>query len=41
MLPTDHEMILAMNAVDAHAQDSVAIDELLLPIQKAFSQCTC
>jgi hypothetical protein len=40
MLPTDHEMILTMNAIDAHAQNSVAVDDLLLPVQKEFSQYT-
>jgi hypothetical protein len=33
-------MIPVRHAIDAHAQDFVAKDELLLPIPKAFAQCT-
>ena len=37
VLSTHQEMIPATKAIDAHAQDSVVKDELLLPILKAFS----
>jgi hypothetical protein len=33
-------MVPARNAIDAHAQDFVMNDELLLPILQAFAQCT-
>jgi hypothetical protein len=38
VLSTHQEVIPATNAIDAHAQDSVVNDELLLPILKAFSE---
>jgi hypothetical protein len=37
---TAKNMIAARNATDAHAQDFVANDNLLLPIMKASAQCT-
>jgi hypothetical protein len=39
ILSTDEEMIPARNAIEAHAQDFVVVDEVLLPILKAFTQC--
>ena len=39
VLPTGQETIAARNAIDAHAQDFVVSDELLLPFLKAFPQC--
>jgi hypothetical protein len=38
VLSTHQEMIPAAKAIDEHAPDSVANDELLLPILKAFTQ---
>ena len=40
VLSTDPEMIPAKNTTDTHAQDFLANDQLLLPILKAFVQCT-
>jgi disulfide oxidoreductase YuzD len=37
VLSTHQEMIPATNAIEAHAQDSVVNNEMLLPILKAFS----
>ena len=37
---TDQEMIPATNAEHAHEQELVSNDDLLLPILKAFAQCT-
>jgi hypothetical protein len=39
-MPADHKMIPARNVTDAHAQDFVMNDELLLPTPKAFVLCT-
>jgi len=38
-LPTGQETISARNAIDAHAQNFVVSDELLLPFLKAFPHC--
>jgi hypothetical protein len=40
VLSTDQDMILAKTATDAHAQVFAVNDELLLPILKAFAECT-
>jgi hypothetical protein len=40
VLTTDHYMIPARNTIQARAQDFVGSDGLLLPILKAFAQCT-
>jgi hypothetical protein len=37
---TDKMMILARNATGTHVQDFLVNGELLLPIRKAFVQCT-
>jgi hypothetical protein len=39
ILSTDEQMIPAMNAIDAQAQDFVVDDEVLLSILKTFAQC--
>ena len=39
ILSTDEKTIPAGIATDAHAQDFVVDDEVLLPILKAFAQC--
>jgi len=36
----DRQMFPARNAIDAHAQDFVMNDELLLPIREALAYCT-
>jgi hypothetical protein len=41
VLFTDLETILARNVIDVHVQDFIANDKFLLPILKAFTQCTC
>jgi hypothetical protein len=41
VLFTDLETILARNVTDVHMQDFVANDKFLLPMLKAFTQCTC
>ena len=38
ILSTDEEMILARNAIDAHAQDYVVDDDVPRPILKSFAQ---
>jgi len=38
LLSTDQEMMPARNAIDAHAQDFVVNEELLLPTLSAFAQ---
>jgi len=38
LLSTDQEMMPARNAIDAHAQDFVMNEELLLSILSAFVQ---
>jgi hypothetical protein len=40
VLSTDQEMAPARNATDAHTQYFMVNDELLVPILKAFAQCT-
>jgi hypothetical protein len=40
LLSTDQEMIPATKAIDTHAQNFVVNDKLLLPILKAFAQCS-
>jgi hypothetical protein len=40
VLSTEHEMISARNAIDAHAQ-TFDLNELLLHIMKTFAQSTC
>jgi hypothetical protein len=40
VLFTKQEMITARNATNVQGQDFMANDELLLPILKAFAQCT-
>jgi hypothetical protein len=40
ILFTDQEMILAGNEMDVHAWDFVVYQKLLLPILRAFTQCT-
>jgi hypothetical protein len=41
VLSTDHEVIPARNVIDAHAQDFVVNDKLLLSVLKTFAQYTC
>jgi len=40
VLSTDHEIIPVRNAIHEHAQNFVANQELLLPMLKAFGQCS-
>ena len=40
ILSTDQEMMPAMNATDAQAQDFMVKDEFLLFILSAFADCT-
>jgi hypothetical protein len=39
-MSTDQQMVPAMNAMDAHAQNIMANDDLFLPILKTFAHCT-
>jgi len=41
ILFTDLETILARNMTYVHVQDFLVNDKFLLPILKAFTQCTC
>ena len=38
LLSTDQEMIPAMNTINAHVQNFVTNDEMLIPVLKAFLQ---